>query len=177
MAKELFPGLRPEEKIYIVVREHWVLLLLKVLVWVLLVVIGLLFWYYVPAQFVELQSGTPAIIVSLISQVYVLFLAVYLFLVFVMYYLNIHIITSERIVDIDQKGLFHHRISELHIEKMEDATSEVKGVLGTLFNYGDVYIQTAGNTEHFDFENVPDPGALVKIILDLYEQRSNVHKE
>ncbi len=94
-----------------------------------------------------------------------------------MYYLNIQIITSLRIVDIDQVGLFSHTIAELHIDKIEDVTSETKGVLGTMFDYGNVFVQTAGTKERFQLDNIPHPGQVEKIILDLYEKNSNFAKE
>jgi hypothetical protein len=100
-----------------------------------------------------------------------------LFLIFVFYYLNIQIITSIRVVDVTQEGLFDHVVSELHIDKIEDATSQVTGILGTIFNYGSVFVQTAGTTERFEFHNVPNPAAIEKIILDLYEKNSNFAKD
>jgi hypothetical protein len=106
----------------------------------------------------------------LFTQVYTLFLVLALFLIFVFYYLNVQIITNVRIVDIDQIGLFSHVISELHINTIEDVTSEVDGVFGTLLNYGDVYVQTAGTIDRFEFTNVPNPATIEKLILDLYEQ-------
>ena len=87
-----------------------------------------------------------------------------------MYYLNVQIITDRRIVDISQEGLFSHVVSELHIAKIEDATSQTHGILGTLFGYGNVYIQTAGTVERFEFNNVPNPSSIEKLVLDLYEQ-------
>ncbi len=91
--------------------------------------------------------------------------------------MNIEIITDIRVVEVDQIGLFNHTISELHIDKIEDATSETVGVFGTIFNYGNVYVQTAGTTERFEFHHVPNPAAIEKLVLDLYEKNSNFAKE
>jgi hypothetical protein len=170
MAQKLFPSQQPGEQIYIVVREHWVLLALKLLVWIVFLVVAILFFQFAPAAFPDLFKDQALVIVNIFSQVYALILVLSLFLIFVFYYLNIHIITNLRVVEIDQVGLFNHVISELHIDKIEDATSETKTILGTLFDFGDVYVQTAGTRERFDFENVPHPGQLEKLILDLYEQ-------
>jgi hypothetical protein len=56
-----------------------------------------------------------------------------------------------------------------HIENIEDVTSQTNGVFGTLFSYGMVYVQTAGTHERFEFDNVPNPGAVERMILDIYE--------
>lgn len=170
--RRLFPSQMPEEKIYIVVREHWVLLALKLLIWLIFLLIPILFYLFAPASAPVLFEGQLGIITKIFTEVYLIFLLLSLFLIFILYYLNIHIITNLRIVDVDQDGIFSHAVSELHIDKIEDVTSHTKGVLGTLFDFGFVLIQTAGATERFDFENVPRPGQLEKLILDLYEQRA-----
>lgn len=177
MSSELFPGIMPDEKVYIVVREHWFHFLIKVLVWGLLVVFGIVFAYFGPEYVPFFFTGTALLVMKLIGSIYLIFLAVYIFLVFVIHYLNVHIITNMRVVDIDQKGLFSHTFSELHINKLEDATSQVNGFFGTIFNFGNVLIQTAGASEQFDFEHVPEPSKLVKIILDLYEAQRQGNEE
>jgi ABC-type multidrug transport system fused ATPase/permease subunit len=177
MARKLFPSQEEGEQIYLVIREHWVHLLLKIFVWVFfsaaLVVFNRFAQTNIPALFVGAWGQTT----SLFTQVYTLFLTLALFLIFVIYYLNIQIITGIRVVDISQEGLFSHTISELHIDKIEDATSETNGILGTVFNYGNVYVQTAGTVERFEFHNVPNPAAIEKLVLDLYEKNSNTAKD
>ncbi len=88
---------------------------------------------------------------------------------FVDYYLDVDIVTNERVVDIEQNGFFHRTISELYLEQVEDVTAEVKGVLPTLFNFGNIYIQTAGERENFVFKSVPRPYETAKMIIDLHE--------
>jgi hypothetical protein len=80
-------------------------------------------------------------------------------------------------VDVSQVGLFSHIISELHIDKIEDVTSQTSGLFGTIFNYGHVFVQTAGTVERFEFLDVPNPAGIEKMILDLYEKNSNFAKE
>ena len=80
-------------------------------------------------------------------------------------------------MDVTQEGLFNHTVSELHIDKIEDVTSKTTGFFGTIFNYGDVYVQTAGTIERFEFVDVPNPASIEKMILDLYEKNSNLAKD
>ncbi|MBI5530780.1 MAG: PH domain-containing protein [Candidatus Doudnabacteria bacterium] len=177
MPKKLFPSQLESETVYLVVREHWVSLVLKTLVWVFFAAALVLFNRFAATYLPGILEGVWGTVTGLFVQVYTLFLALALFLIFVFYYLNVQIITNIRIVDITQTGLFSHTISELHIDKMEDATSNTNGIFGTIFNYGDVYIQTAGTVERFEFQNVPDPAGIEKLILDLYEKNSNFAKE
>jgi hypothetical protein len=174
---KLFPSQQEGEEIYLLVREHWFNLFLKLLVWVFFAVVLVEFNRLAQANFPGLFVDAPGQVTLLFTQIYTLFLAVGLFLIFVFYYLNVQIITSIRVVDIDQIGLFDHVVSELHIDKIEDVTSETSGVFGTIFNYGRVMVQTAGTEEHFKFQNVPNPAGIEKMILDLYEKNSNFAKD
>lgn len=167
---KLFPSQLEDEKIYIIVRQHWVVLLKKLFIWFMFAATLVLFRRYGEAWLPGLFEGSVGAVTTLFLQVYTVFLTLSLFLIWLFYYLNVQIITDRRIVDVDQVGLFHHEVSELHIENIEDVTSEVSGVLGTVFNYGDVYVQTAANIERFEFSDVPNPGSINKLVLDLYEQ-------
>ncbi len=175
MPHKLFPSQLEGEKIYLVVREHWVHLLFKVFVWGFFAVALVLFNRYAQIYVPLLFVGSFGQVTLLFTQVYTLFLSLSLFLIFVFYYLNIQIVTNIRVVDIDQVGLFSHVISELHLDKIEDVTSEQNGIFSTIFNYGDVFVQTAGTIERFEFSDVPDPAGIEKLILDLYQQNSNNH--
>jgi ABC-type multidrug transport system fused ATPase/permease subunit len=169
----LFPGQQNNEQIYLIVREHWIFLLLRWLVIVVLFLLLFAFQTYGPEFAPGLFEGTAGRVVTLFSQVFIMMLVAGIFLVWVLYYLNMQIVTDLRIVDIDQHGLFHRRISELHTDKIEDVTSDAVGVFATIFKYGNVYVQTAGTKERFEFDRVPNPETIEKLILDLYAKRSH----
>ncbi len=167
--EHLFPSQQPNEKIVIVVREHWFLLVTKIFAVLLLSTLPWVARALLDSTDILSRSHTAAGIFSTVTSVYYLGLLTSLFIIFVLYYLNIHIVSEERIVDIDQVGLLLHEVSELNIETIEDVSSKTSGLLGNILNYGTVYIQTAGATEKFEFNNVPDPEHIAKIILELYE--------
>jgi uncharacterized membrane protein YdbT with pleckstrin-like domain len=60
------------------------------------------------------------------------------------------VVTNQRIVDIDQKGLFDRVVSEASFDKIQDVSYARRGVWATLFNYGTLVIQTAGSTAHLE---------------------------
>lgn len=167
---KLFPSQLEDEKIHIVVRQHWVVLLKKLIIWLMFAAALVFFRRYGQANLPGLFEGLTGQVTELFVQVYTLFLTLALFIIWLLYYLNIQVITDRRIVDVDQVGLFFHEVSELHIQNIEDVTSDVSGVFGTLFNFGNVYVQTAGTKERFEFDQVPNPGDIEKTILDLYER-------
>lgn len=177
MDKKLFPSQQPNEKILILVREHWFRLFFKVFTITILSLLPLAFRLLLVDTNILSRSVTANLIVSVISSVYYLVLFVALFVVFVLYYLNLHIVSEERIVDIDQIGLLSHEVSELNIKTVEDVTSQTKGLFGNLLNYGTVYVQTAGAVERFEFDNVPNPERIATTILALYEKRTGNDSE
>jgi hypothetical protein len=172
MPNKLFPSQRPNEKILLVVREHWFRLFLKLFVIVLLAALPFLVRYLLSVSSTMLAyiQNPGLAIMTLIFQLYYMALLVALFVVWALYYLNLHIVSEERIVDIDQVGLLNHVVSELNVETIEDVSSQTTGLFGNILDYGTVFIQTAGATERFQFENVPHPSQIASIILEVYEK-------
>lgn len=165
-----FPGQQAGERIHLVTRKHWIVLAKEIAVW--LVFVAILFFYdgYIAEQFAFLKTPQGVTIGNFLKSIYLMYLVAGVMTIWVLYYLNYQIITNERLVDVDQKNLLFHSTTEIHLAQIEDVSSEIKGVLGNLFNYGHVYVQTAGTKTRFEFDYVPDPNAVVKQILDLYQQ-------
>lgn len=168
--KTLFPGQQPSEKIYLATRAHWLTLVPKFLVWLFFAVIPVIFDIFAARAQPLLQQETATGIINLFKSLYLMALVIALFAIWIIYYLNYQIITNERVVDMTQKNLLYHTISEVHLSRIQDVTAEIKGVFGTFFDFGHVYIQTAGERERFQFDNVPNPHYVAKLVLDLYEK-------
>ncbi|HDQ88580.1 MAG TPA: PH domain-containing protein [candidate division WWE3 bacterium] len=94
---------------------------------------------------------------------------------FFIWYFNVYIVSSKKIVDIDFHGLLYKNISEAPIKNVEDVTSNVSGLMGTIFNYGYVYIQTSAEKREFEFEDVDNPAKVRDLIADFVERRKNGH--
>lgn len=103
----------------------------------------------------------------LFASVYYLGIWIFFFSQFMDYYLDISIVTNDRILDIEQKGLFGRSIAELDMTRIQDVHSEIKGIIPTLLNYGSVEIQTAASEKNFHFEQVPRPHLVRQRMLEL----------
>lgn len=86
---------------------------------------------------------------------------------FLTWFFNVYIITDERIIDIDFYNLIYKEVSDANIDKIQDVTYKMGGVVRTLFNYGDIEIQTASEVPNFEFIAVPYPDKVVKVLQDL----------
>ena len=159
-----------KENLILFLRRHWINLFGQLFpfaaIIILFFIIFLLFDYFIGF---DLISAFEAQILRFAMALFALFLWSFVFIVFIDYYLDIWIVTEQRIVDIEQKGLFRLEISELRLEKVQDLTTEIIGVVPTFFDYGDLYVQTAGKRERFLFKNIPHPERVRDVILVLSE--------
>lgn len=86
---------------------------------------------------------------------------------FLSWYFNVYFITERRVVDVDFYNLVNKKVSDAEIEKVQDVSYATGGVVRTMFNYGDVLIQTASEVTEFEFAAVPSPERVAKILNDL----------
>lgn len=114
------------------------------------------------------------VMVLLASAYYLLIGAVY-FTNFTNYYLDMLVLTNDRLIHIEQDGLFSRSISELDLYKIQDVTSTINGMFPSLLNYGEVLVQTAGAADKFVIENVPNPEQLRHQIMVLSEEDRKFH--
>jgi membrane protein YdbS with pleckstrin-like domain len=76
-------------------------------------------------------------------------------------------VTDERVVDVDFLNLIYREITDANIDKIQDVTVQVGGVTEALFNYGNVLIQTASELPLIEFDNVPRPDKVSRILRNL----------
>lgn len=157
------------EEIILVLRPHW----FTNVGWIALTILML----FVPAflKYVPLLSGFSSNyqLVSIVFWYLVTF--AFSFEKFLSWYFDIYIVTTERLIDIDFNNLLDKKFSEAGLEMIQDTTSEVSGVSQTVFNYGNVLIQTAAEINEIKFSRVPNPDKVIKIINELREAEISEH--
>lgn len=174
----LIPGVKDYEKILFVIRRHKIIFLPKILLFVLLLAIPWLlyaFLNYIHPVFLDNPLAQP--IKTICFSAFYLFNFVFFFTNFIDYFLDVWIITNERIVDIRQDGAFARTVAETRFYRVQDVTSEVKGFLPTILSYGNVYVQTAGETERIIFRQVPHPYKIAQKIMELVEVDKPYHEK
>lgn len=146
--------LKGGEKIILVIRKHWFVMARTVFVFFVLLFIPAVVLALLPAlgQFLDISSLGPFI--NFLSALYLMMLLAFLYLTWMDYYLDMWIITNERIIDVEQFGLFSREISEIPISRVQDVTIEVHGIIETLLKFGTLRIQTAGERE-FSIHSAP----------------------
>ncbi|MDO8609563.1 MAG: PH domain-containing protein, partial [bacterium] len=99
-----------------------------------------------------------------------IFLFSYVWFNFLSWFFNVGIITNEKIIDMDYHGIIYKEITATHINRVEDITVKSGGYFESFFDYGDIFIQTAGKEANIEFDNVPRSSEVVKIINELIAQ-------
>jgi len=165
-----FPGQHEEEQVILFLRRHWFIFLTRILFIlfsIVVLVIIYIFFNTVNSNFKESDFYNLLLFGESLA---VLFLWNFFFILWLDYYLDAWIVTNERIINIEQRGFFMRNISELKLTKIQDVTSEIIGIFPTLLDYGNIYVQTAGEKERFTFYQIPHPNQVKNIIVQLQEK-------
>lgn len=152
-------------------RRHW-LAVLRLFFFALLASVAplLITWLLGQTMPSLLYSTEGSAIGSVFLSIFYLSIVTFFFQEFIDYYLDVWIVTTERIINIEQHGLFNRVASEMHIALVQDVTAEVQGAVATFLDYGQVHIQSAGETKRFHFKNVSHPEQIRNTILRLAEE-------
>lgn len=159
------------EKILMILHKHWIALLGKF-------VAVIFFALAIPALFVYVQNLFE-LDLGYLGQFELFSLAIYLMVITLLffifwndYYLDMWIVTSERIIDINQLGLFKREITEFRLDKVQDITIEIPNITATFLKYGNLVLETAGEST-FTIKQIPNIHEAKNLILDL----TSSHKE
>ncbi|MEK7488199.1 MAG: PH domain-containing protein, partial [Patescibacteria group bacterium] len=70
---------------------------------------------------------------------------------------DVWVLTNQRVIAIDQKGLFARTVSEFDLSRIQDITVEIHGIIPTVLNYGNLLARTASEHENFVLKQVGRP--------------------
>jgi membrane protein YdbS with pleckstrin-like domain len=130
--------LKKEERILLITRQHWIRLVLPIVVWIIAAV--LLIW---------LMDRT-GFIITLVVAIYPLY-------EYLSYRSNLWCVTNMRVVD--ETGFLSRHSKESPLDKINNVSYD-QTVMGRLFNFGHVEIQTAAQVGATDYYNVNHPKRL-----------------
>jgi len=158
-----------KETLILFLRRHWLNLFARIFPMLALILLIIIFFLIIiPFNIVIFKGGEWELLRFFVA-LFSLFVWAVLFVRLVDYYLDIWIVTDQRIINIEQRGLFKREISELRILNVQDVTTDIGGIIPTLYDYGDLYVQTAGKRERFLFRRIPHPGRVRDVVVILSE--------
>ena len=127
-----------EEKIILLLRRHWITNVFWLLTVFSMTLMPLIFAVWPVLHSLPVRYR---IVTMIIWYLLILGLALEKFLC---WFFNVFIITDERVIDVDFISLVYRQISQAKIDRIEDMTFKTGGLFQSIFNFGSVYIQTAG---------------------------------
>jgi uncharacterized membrane protein YdbT with pleckstrin-like domain len=142
--------LKKDEKLLIVIRQHWINLVLPILFWVAVVVLS--FWF--------ITDPVIALIISLVTALYPLFL-------FLKWKHNLWAVTNMRVID--ENGFISRYSKESPLDKINNVEYD-QSLAGRIFGYGDVRIQTAAEMGDTTYKFIHHPKTLKDTIAFAQEE-------
>lgn len=172
MAQPEYLAMNPGEEVILEAHRHWVNVLPFFVSTAIVIVAGFLAIGYVGGNpdaanrlFPGLSIGIVTPLVALLDIVAI----ITLFFAYTVYRQNKILLTNMHFIQITQTGLFGRTLSKLSLDELQDVRGSRKGVFGTILNYGEILIETAGNEENFFFRPVSDPLNVAEKINDTHE--------
>jgi hypothetical protein len=166
-----FPGMVPGERVVMMLHRHWFFALQIFLAYAFFGLVPLVGWWALHRYTTVFQNPQTFIylLVVLSLAAYILVWALLLMIAWVNFYLDVWIVTTERIINIEQVRLFDRIVSEQKLFRVQDVTTQVTGIIAGMLHFGEVSVQTAGQQERFVFEQVPHPEKVAQTIMHLLD--------
>ncbi|MFA5993641.1 MAG: PH domain-containing protein [Parcubacteria group bacterium] len=156
-----------DENTIVVIHRHWFDIIQNFFLLIIMVFFLIGSYAILPALFPVLEITLYKNLLAFAESSFAMLILILFFLVWIDYYFDVWVITNKRIINIEQKGLFSREVSELELDKIQDVSVSVLGIIPTFLNYGDVFIQTAGEKERFVFKKIANPYWIKDLIMSL----------
>lgn len=160
-----FESQDPDEKVILVVRKHPLVLAYSFLAGGM-IAISLLVLYFT-FRYLNVISGEEiTALAGLLVYFFILYTLLFTFNGWLVKYLDILILTTKHLVVIRQEGLFKRGVSVLDLGAIQDVAIKQTGILQTLFGFGQIVIQTAGEIPNFVYSGVANPSNIQDSVMD-----------
>lgn len=147
-------SLHPNEHVTYVVHKHWFVMARTVLISVFLIAIPPVVLTTLPFFTQDIDRSFLDPVVNFSLSLYIMILLLFGLMAWMDYYLDLWIVTNERLIDIEQSGLFNREVTEIPLANVEDITIQVHGIIETFLKFGTLKVQTAGKKE-FSITAIP----------------------
>lgn len=156
-----------DERVLLLARKHLATNIPWLLIGVILVILP--FFIYFLHLFTDIA---PSFIlttrtITVLGFAYYILIFCYLFVNYITWYYNVTLITNKKVIEITFQDIIYHHVSITKINLIEDINYVQAGFFGSVFGYGNVFLETAGRALKFEFEAVPNPDKIVNLLENL----------
>ena len=157
--------LEENERVLLVLHRHWFVLVRELSVVILMIFMGIMVFSIKSMWYVLVAASALDHLAAFLLSLYALLILALVFAIWINYRLDVWIVTTKRVIDVEQRGLFNREISEFLVANIQDITTEVPTMIMTLFGFGNMTIQTAGQ-KNFTVREIPRLEEAKRIILE-----------
>jgi uncharacterized membrane protein YdbT with pleckstrin-like domain len=149
--------LKKDEKILIIIRQHWIKLALPFFAWLAVAVLLIVF------------VGTTGLIITLVAALYPMY-------EYLNWKSNLWCVTNVRVVD--ESGFFSRYSKESPLDKINNVEYD-QSIWGRIFGYGNVDIQTAAEMGETTYQLIHHPKLLKDTITHAQEEykKAQINKQ
>jgi membrane protein YdbS with pleckstrin-like domain len=164
------------EKIEYLLRRHPITFVPKLFIFLILLIIPVIIEKFSVVLFPGiLQNQSIYVSGIVLGTIYYMTTILLFYGFFIDYYLDIWVITNDRIIDMEQRGIFARTITEFDLFQIQDITTEINGLAATLFHYGNISVTTSSSNSGIVFYQIPDPNSIRSKIITLAEEDRKYH--
>ena len=158
-----FENQKDDEKVLLSLRAHPITLV-PTLVNSIIIFVFIFFSSFLLGQFLNPMQ----LIYTIMFFCFVTF--IYIWSQIINWYFNIGIVTNRQIVDVDFSVFSYRDVTRTELTHIEDISVRVSGFFSSIFDYGNVFVQTAGSEINTEFKQIPHPALAAHIIQEIIKQ-------
>lgn len=156
----MYIPLEDGEKIVLQVHKHWWFIFVRVVGLAIFMAVPFAVWIALAdLRVLTVASASVAALLALVA-LWALVGWVLFWQFWTLYYMDMWIVTDRRLIDIDYKAFFDRNIAMLRLDRIQDMTVEVSGMIGSVLTFGRIVVQTAATEKEFIIDQVADPEKL-----------------
>lgn len=159
-----FQDQESDEEVILLVRQHFITNIPWILGLFLIGVVPPLLFLFVPIFYLIPISSNLLFFATVFYYVILFSFAI---MYFTIWYFNVGIVTNKRLIDVDVHNILIRILSEARLNTIQDITITQVGGIRSIFNYGDIDIQTQGFKQNIEFYRVPHPNFIRTLIGNL----------
>lgn len=167
--------LNENEQVLLVLHRHWFILARELAGIVCIALFGMALFFAKDAVSAFMAPSVLDPLAWFLFSLYILIVLVLTFAVWINYRLDVWVITTRRIIDVEQRGLFNREIAEFLLERVQDITSEIPNMIATFLDFGTMTIHTAGE-KSFLVRDIPRIEEAKRLVLE-YSQKAQKKNE
>lgn len=161
---------QPNETVLCSARKHWLVFALEsagLVLGALLPIGGTIMIGVSGPIFIQYIGGLQIFYQNVIFIIAAWWLIMFMLLAatFTNYYLDILIVTNQRVIDVEQLGLFARDVTSAPLQNIEDIKVEVIGILPSLLDFGNLHIQTAAAMREIVIYGIRHPNKIRDCVI------------